>query len=665
MSNATGLAPTIAPAPDRMLVRPPVAATVMHGAAAYAPDLPRLATTRRSALLISMPFGSTRMPSIQVGLLTALAKAHGWQGDGLYCNVLFARRFGWERYEVVCEQRFRLLGEWLFSRAAFGEHALPERLFLEHSDLPAIEHDLGLSTEELLDWRNRLIPEFIDDLARQAHWSEVALAGFTSMFEQTCASLALARALKRCHPALLTVFGGANFDGGMGAELLRRLDWMDCVIAGEAEQAFPALLKQLAGEAPPAPVAGVLWRRPGAQFADLPPAASRAATTLAMDAVPTPDYHAYFRTVLQAGAPRQVHGRWTFVPFESARGCWWGETSHCTFCGLNATGMAYRRKSSARVLAELDELAHQYGAHPFFAVDNILDHRYIDEVFGVLEQREIDYSFWYELKANLKPEQIRKLSRGGLVWAQPGIETLSTAVLKLMRKGSSSFINLRFLKWAHYYGIRVAWNVLYGFPGETVEDYGSMTQLMQRLAHLPPPDDCGAIRMDRFSPYHNTPQQWGLDRVRPDPRYAMVYPEPIRAAEIAYYFDFDNPARLPDQTYAPLRQLITHWQRTWADISPHPVLTYTRTTAQIRFLDTRAGGEPAHAFFGPLASALYPLIGRSHHSPAALHTLLSEQGICASAAEIDAALADLEQDALIWREDELVFGLALPAAARY
>jgi ribosomal peptide maturation radical SAM protein 1 len=638
------------------------------GPAAYAPDLPHpLAEDagQHSAVLVNMPFGSTRMPSIQVGLLTALAKGEGWQADGLYGNLLFARLFGWERYEVLCEQRFRLLGEWLFSHAAFGDDTVPDERFLDLSDVPAIEHDLGLSCAELRDWRHRRIPKFIDTLAADARWPSVALVGFTSMFEQTCASLALARALKRRHPDLLTVFGGANFDGEMGAEFLRTLGWIDCVVAGEAEQAFPALLRQVAGIDEPAALAGVLWRRPGPDGRGRPPAPRRAATTSAMDAVPTPDYQDYFRTMVQTAAPREVNGRWTFVPFESARGCWWGETSHCTFCGLNATGMTYRSKSPGRVLSELDDLARSYGPHPFFAVDNILDHRYIDEVFGTLAQRELDYSFWYELKANLRPEQIRKLAHGGLVWAQPGIETLSTNVLKLMRKGSVSFINLRFIKWAHYYGIRVAWNVLYGFPGETVEDYRSMTRLIARIAHLPPPDDCGAIRMDRFSPYHSTPEQWGLGRVRPDARYAAVYPEPIRAGEIAYYFEFDNPARLPDATYAPMLELIANWQQAWAGPEPRPELTYTRSASQIRFVDTRAGGAPVHAYFGPLASALYPLLGRSQQSPAQLHARLAEDGVAASAADIEAVLADLEQDALIWREDDVVFGLALPAAARY
>jgi len=28
--------------------------------------------------------------------------------------------------------------------------------------------------------------------------------------------------------------------------------------------------------------------------------------------------------------------------FETSRGCWWGERSHCTFCGLNGLDLAYR-----------------------------------------------------------------------------------------------------------------------------------------------------------------------------------------------------------------------------------------------------------------------------------------------------------------------------------
>ena len=36
---------------------------------------------------------------------------------------------------------------------------------------------------------------------------------------------------------------------------------------------------------------------------------------------------------------------------ETSRGCWWGQRMHCTFCGLNGSGMVYRSAEANTALA--------------------------------------------------------------------------------------------------------------------------------------------------------------------------------------------------------------------------------------------------------------------------------------------------------------------------
>lgn len=602
--------------------------------------------------LVQMPFASTRLPSIQLGLLKAIARQAGHDVSVQYLNLPLARELGWSRYERLCQQRHRLLGEWLFATAAFGDAAPAAHPYLDDPHLAATGAALGLTPDDLLELRETLLPRFIERQLAAHDWGTYDAVGFTSMFEQTCAALAMARAIRTAHPHVRTIFGGANFDGEMGVELLRANDCIDYVVVGEADQVFPLLLDAIAANDDGPLPQGILSRRGGA---------GRTPLVQQLNDIPTPDYDEFYVASALEGSPRAIDGMWTFVPFESARGCWWGAKSHCTFCGLNALGMAYRSKSPQRVLEELETLAATYGPQPFFAVDNILDHRYIETVFGEIHRRQLDYEIWYELKANVRPEQIRALASGGLRWAQPGIESLSTHVLELMRKGSSAMTNLSFLKWAHYYGIRVAWNVLYGFPGEQPEDYERQVELMDRIAHLPPPDDHGRIRMDRFSPYFRQPEEWGLTNVRPDAAYAMVYPASTDHAKIAYYFTFEDPATHPDALYAPLAARIERWQAAWQE-GPPPSLVYTRSPRQIRFDDRREGGAPRYFLFGAIESAAYPLLGQSHQTAHQLHDALSSQGIEASGSQVDAALERLLDARLAWREGERVFGLALPAS---
>ena len=160
-----------------------------------------------------------------------------------------------------------------------------------------------------------------------------AVVGFSCTFQQTVASFALARRLKARFPELVTVFGGASFDGEMGVELARSVDCVDFAVSGEADASFPALLRALATGGDPAAVPGVISR--ATVTAPEPPPGS-------LDDLPVPDYGEYFERaerlkLLQRGARHQA-----WIPFESARGCWWGAKHHCTFCGLNGTAMRFQ-----------------------------------------------------------------------------------------------------------------------------------------------------------------------------------------------------------------------------------------------------------------------------------------------------------------------------------
>ena len=53
--------------------------------------------------------------------------------------------------------------------------------------------------------------------------------------------------IKKRHPLVKVVFGGANFEGEMGPEYVRAFSFIDYAVVGEGDIAFPALLRYLAG----------------------------------------------------------------------------------------------------------------------------------------------------------------------------------------------------------------------------------------------------------------------------------------------------------------------------------------------------------------------------------------------------------------------------------
>src|SRR5512144_1002972 len=107
-------------------------------------------------------------------------------------------------------------------------------------------------------------------------------------------------------------------------------------------------------------------------------------------------------------------------------------------------------------------------------------------------------ALFYEVKSNLRKEQVKQLRDAGITEIQPGIESFSDAVLKLMRKGVSALQNIQLLKWCKEFGVQPRWNVLWGFPGEAGEEYERMAAMIPLLAHLPPPVSASGLRLDRF-----------------------------------------------------------------------------------------------------------------------------------------------------------------------
>src|SRR5262249_20142488 len=152
--------------------------------------------------------------------------------------------------------------------------------------------------------------------------------------------------------------------------------FLDAVFCGEADATFPAWLR-----APEASIDGVLTRRCVPESPSPP--------TADLDALPYPDYDDYFAQLNASPLAPAIRGPASpQVMIETSRGCWWGAKHHCTFCGLNGSTMAFRSKSPARALAEIEHLHRRYGCF-LQTVDNILDLRYIAELFPELSRRQL------------------------------------------------------------------------------------------------------------------------------------------------------------------------------------------------------------------------------------------------------------------------------------
>jgi magnesium-protoporphyrin IX monomethyl ester (oxidative) cyclase len=444
--------------------------------------------------------------------------------------------------------------------------------------------------------------------------------------------------------------GGANCEGEMGLETLRSFRWVDCIVSGEAEAIFAELCRLLLEEGrdadPAALPDGAVSQRGLKSMLPLTSLdGARAPRSLVrdMDALPVPDYEHYFETLRRSTLSNQIRPG---LLAESSRGCWWGEKSHCTFCGLNGEGMNYRSKSPERVLDELSELKRRYGTGSIQFVDNILDMSFFKTVLPRLAAGGEDYALFYETKANLKREQVALLAKAGVRWIQPGIESLDDNVLALIAKGNSTLMNVQLLKWSQEYGIQAAWNLLCGIPGESDAWYDDMARWLPSIFHLQPPTGVCRVRYDRFSPYHMRPRDFGLT-LEPSRAYAYVYPLPRESLmRLAYSFEDSGRPRhmhraLTDEGgQRHLQEVVWQWNESWRNL--RPVLHVCDDGRRLHFYDSRPCAGRASWSTEGLSAEIYRLCD-SAQTPAALMRELSERG----GAELTTRELELAIDALL------------------
>jgi ribosomal peptide maturation radical SAM protein 1 len=640
-------------------IAPPTVAWPVTG------DVERLSGAQRGlrsgfgVALVSMPLAEANRPSIQLGLLKALADSHGFAASTHALFLDFMAFVGAGDYGLLSGRSLLGIGDWLFSREAYGERAPdPEsRLFAEQPDLAAWLRRIGpsLTAERMVEIRTEVVPAYLDHLMETA-WGDQRVVGFSTNFEQNTASIALARRIKDRFPSTLVVFGGANCDGLMGEELLASSDAIDFVVSGEADTSFTRLLVHLTeGRGTPSSIPGLRMHGGG----DGPAVVSGPANAplRRMDDLPTPDYTEYFERARRLGILDEVTATDVFLPVETSRGCWWGAKRQCTFCGLNGSTMEYRSKSPERVVAELAELNERYGTLRFNAVDNILDESYFDTVLPVLADIPKDYVFFYEIKASASREQVRRLSAAGVRAVQPGIESLNSHVLGLMRKGTRASTNVNLMRWALHHGIDIAWNLLYGFPGETDADYDEQADLLPLLVHLQPPGSAARIVLERFSPMFDDTEAFPRRWAKPMAAYPYVYPRDVDLDRIGYFFEYEMEVSLPPGSYDRLHKEVGGWRDAWSS-GPRPQLTMWQFPGIVRIEDRRRPDRPSTHTLTGSSAALYS--ATSDKAASAL-TAGRLAGDGRPGPEIERQLDQLVRSGLMMRDGNLFLALAVPA----
>ena len=610
--------------------------------------------------LVCMPFAQFRQPSLGLSLLKAGLSRRGISCRVSYPSLDFAERIGTEIYDLVTTwYPADLLGDWLFSKALFGRSWDDEGYLAavlrgqdpRHNQAYFGKRPLDARTiSELLAVREEA-PAFLEVCADRILAQRPRIVGLTSQFHQHAASLALAQVLKAREPGLLVVGGGVNFRGEMGLEAVSRFQYLDAVVSGEGDIVFPRLVERLLEGRPVDDLPGVLTRR------SLAPGGAEAPALERMDLAEHPDI-GDFQEAWQASpfagtqTPRCL--------METSRGCWWGARNRCLFCGQASARLDFRSKTPGRVADELEAMSRAQPDAMVIITDEIINPRFFDTLLPEIIRRDLGARIvYFEVRPDLTRAQLELLKQAGVHRLEVGIESLSTAVLGLVRKGVTALQCLQFLKWCQELGISVVWNWLWGFPGEPGEAYARLAALAASISHLTPPNYAGTFRLDRFSPYFVQPEAYRISAIDAYPAYRWVYPFPAESLRrLAYYFTcrIEGVQEAVDHYTEPLARAIAAWKEIHARAS----LSYVDEGHRTVIVDRRQPGEePACTALDGCHRTLFLACGQIRTLPELALTLQKEEGVPCTERAVAELMEPLVEEGWVARDDDAYLSLAL------
>jgi len=549
-------------------------------------------------LLIVPPFQALGYPSSGVHVLQACGRKAGFRVQVLYANLLLASLMGEEAYAKICdapEESFA--GERFFARCAFGLPPLGRRAtrMFEPDWVIGPNKDWRITPDR--DGHGRMKPITLPELRRLERYAEgfvdsVAAAvseqgyrivGCTTTFGQTAASVALLNRIKALSKGTITILGGANCEGEMAHGVASLPSSIDYIFSGESEDTFPQLVHGI--QAGLRPQSRILFGEPCRD----------------MVALPTPTYVEFYEQRRRSLPKSKVPASQTEIPYETSRGCWWGEKHHCTFCGFNEEAIAFRQKSPDRVIEELRVLLDAHPTKKVAMTDTIMPYIYFKSLLPRLAGRFPGADIFYEQKANLSLPQLLALKRAGITSIQPGIESLSSRFLTLMNKGLQARQNLMLLRFARAVGVHLKWNLLWGFPADEVGAYEETLAILPLLHHLQPPRGMSHLSIDRFSPYFCKPAEFGVRKIKP---WAGCYDWSPKGADIdriACHFTAEYRSGAHDHVdlIYKLWQAMKRWQVAWKEKhgAPNEDLALFRKHRSYVLVDTRHLWKKKKSYF--------------------------------------------------------------------
>jgi len=318
----------------------------------------------------------------------------------------------------------------------------------------------------------------LDSFSNEVCSTDAYVIGFSIYNTTQKLSLELARRIKKRDKSKLVVFGGQQCFPKAAAECLIKDEAVDAAVMGEGDEILPELVSKVEKLHRIDFCPGIIYKEKGniIDCGARPPISN-------LDYLPFADFSDF--SLDSYDNPHQL-------PILSSRGC----PYQCVFCSTKLFWEKYRFMSGERIFQEIEYQIHKHeGAHFFTFNDHVINgnmqslSRFCDLVLEAKSKKDRNNSNWEKLcwrgaaviREEMDKEFIAKMKSAGCVELEYGVESASSEVRRSMKKPPyDTRIIEQVIRDTHDAGIGARVNFMFGFPGETQEDFEDTLHFIKR-----------------------------------------------------------------------------------------------------------------------------------------------------------------------------------------
>jgi len=317
--------------------------------------------------------------------------------------------------------------------------------------------------EELNNLYNYDFEETMEKVVEKIISAAPDLLGLSTMSNNLATAVDICERVKKKKAGMITVLGGPGVSF-CAQEILAAFPWVDTVVRGEADDAFPLYVQALASKKKIPPIAGLVYRS-GKKIVDN----GWAKPIENLDELPIPAYE-FCKDNINEDKGTNLFGDYNGISLEAGRGC----PFNCTFCSTSHFfKKKHRLKPVRRIIDEILYAREKLGNQRIIFTHDImtLRHDYMEELCREI-QRRVPGLVWkcHARFDSIDKPLLEKMHGAGCNEIFFGIEAAAPGMQKILKKQLDLTGFEEKIKWLKELTFRFSLSYIVGVPGEEPRD---------------------------------------------------------------------------------------------------------------------------------------------------------------------------------------------------